>query len=507
MSLKLTRAPRDETEKALLEWKRLDKIVEKGRENSKKQLDAEKNKNTRLNCILRQLSHKKMDWHGVPKPKPLPEIYNVKDFHFDKARHLRCLILDEDVHQGKIAKYLVERASHELYMPCNCEITNDVASFVAKIMKGTKKDGKEFNLLFIPMSIANLFGPHLMRSLFEYGMEIPVVLCAEKALNTHKKQVLDSAHLRITLNRDELESRTSRATRKPWTSFPLPFEKSKVSMLISSWWRPTCERLERNRLKRNRLKAERRKARGNGYLAEKQVEIDETLDGDELYGDDDIRNAFKRSSFGTSSKKLIEQKMAPGSSLPTAADICKRSASFVMRYPRINGLGVHGTIRTYASKQYNISGSVAPALKSRWEAETENNLRNLDALEMARLNSRQGITGVQSKPVMGEKMMQYLKHAKKSTQTAHVKRLQKKSFLLQSKKISNLLPAHGGHNSVSGVGLYHSAKKKREVDKDVVSQYNKMKVIDNACGLQPIHPLKGYAVSWDFQFDKGADQI
>ena len=48
---------------------------------------------------------------------------------------------------------------------------------------------------------------------------------------------------------------------------------------------------------------------------------------------------------------------------------------------------------------------------------------------------------------------------------------------------------------------------KLEVDKDVVSQYNKMKVIDNACGLQPIHPLKGYAVSWDFQFDKGADQI
>ena len=29
-----------------------------------------------------------------------------------------------------------------------------------------------------------------------------------------------------------------------------------------------------------------------------------------------------------------------------------------------------------------------------------------------------------------------------------------------------------------------------------------MKIIDNACGLQPIHPLKGYAVSWDFQFDK-----
>ena len=134
-------------------------------------------------------------------------------------------------------------------MPCKCEITDDVASFVAMIMQGTKEKKIEFNLLFIPMQLTNLFGPHLMRSLFEFGMEIPVVLCTEKKLTRHKQQILDSAHLRITLNRDELESRTSGATRKPWTSYPLPWEKSKVGMLISSWWKPTLERLERHKKK------------------------------------------------------------------------------------------------------------------------------------------------------------------------------------------------------------------------------------------------------------------
>ena len=48
-------------------------------------------------------------------------------------------ILDEDISQAKSAKYLIERASHELYMPCKCEITDDVASFVAMIMQGTKE--------------------------------------------------------------------------------------------------------------------------------------------------------------------------------------------------------------------------------------------------------------------------------------------------------------------------------------------------------------------------------
>ena len=80
--MKLTRTPLDETQKAFLEWKRLEKIEEKGRINSQKQLQAEKGKNTRLNSILRQLSHKKMDWHGVPKPKSLPEIYNVQKFEY-----------------------------------------------------------------------------------------------------------------------------------------------------------------------------------------------------------------------------------------------------------------------------------------------------------------------------------------------------------------------------------------------------------------------------------------
>ena len=56
---------------------------------------------------------------------------------------------------------------------------------------------------------------------------------------------------------------------------------------------PTCERLERNRLKRNRLKAERHKARGNRYLSEKKVDIDEALDGDGLYGNNDIRMHLK----------------------------------------------------------------------------------------------------------------------------------------------------------------------------------------------------------------------
>ena len=90
-----------------------------------------------------------MDWHGVPKPKPLPEIYNVKDFHLTRLV-IYAVLFGRRFASRKIAKYLVERASHELYMPCDCEITDDVASFVAKIMKGTKKDGKEFNLLFIP---------------------------------------------------------------------------------------------------------------------------------------------------------------------------------------------------------------------------------------------------------------------------------------------------------------------------------------------------------------------
>ena len=90
---------------------------------------------------------------------------------------------------------------------------------------------------------------------------------------------------------------------------------------------------------------------------------------------------------------------------------------------------------------------------------------------------------------------------KKALKTAHVKRLQKKSFFFfaQVQKISNLLPAHGGHNSIAGAGLYHSAEEEKEADKELVSEYNKMKIIDNACGLQPIHPLKGYAVSWDFR--------
>ena len=508
--MKLTRTPLDETQKAFLEWKRLEKIEEKGRINSQKQLQAEKGKNTRLNSILRQLSHKKMDWHGVPKPKALPEIYNVQKFEYEKPRELYCLILDEDISQAKSAKYLIERASHELYMPCKCEITDDVASFVAMIMQGTKEKKIEFNLLFIPMQLTNLFGPHLMRSLFEFGMEIPVVLCTEKKLTRHKQQILDSAHLRITLNRDELESRTSGATRKPWTSYPLPWEKSKVGMLISSWWKPTLERLERHKKKRDQLKAVRREKRkakpnnANGFFAAPEGTND--MEDDE--NEDTILNPFDRKSFGVASRKLIEQKMAPGQSVPTAADICKRSASFVMRYPRINGLGVKGTIRTYASKQYDLSGSIAPALKSRWEEEIEQQLRDLDPLEMAKLDSKkQANRNQKNKHVMGKKMMKHLKAAKTKIQTGHVKRLQAKSFLLQSKQIANLLPSHGGHNSLDGVGLRYVKKDVEEESKEPVTQYNKMKTINNACGLQPVHPLKGYAVSWDFQYDKGADQI
>ena len=41
----------------------------------------------------------------------------------------------------------------------------------------------------------------------------------------------------------------------------------------------------------------------------------------------------------------------------------------------------------YASKQYDLSGSIAPALKSRWEEEIEQQLRDLDPLEMAKLDS------------------------------------------------------------------------------------------------------------------------
>jgi hypothetical protein len=506
--LKLTRPPLDETKKAFLEWKRLEKIQDNGRINSQKQLNAEKRKNTRLNSILRQLSHKNIDWHGVPKPKPLPEIYNVKQFEYEKPRELHCLVLDEDITHAKSAKYLIERATHELYMPCICEITDDVASFVAMIMRGTKKDRKEFNLLFIPMELTHLFGPHLMRSLFEFGMEIPVVLCTDKKLTQSKQQILDSAHLRITLNRDELESRTSRATRKPWTSYPLPWEKSKLAMLISSWWKPTLERLERHRNKRDQLKALRRKKQGKrptkndanvlfGVTVDKK---EEEQSEDEDDNGETALNPFNRKSFSVSSRKLIEQKMAPGQAVPTAADLMKRSASFVMLYPRINGLGVNGTIRTYASKQYDLSGSIAPALKFRWEEEMEHQLRDLDPLEMAKLDSHKQVYHNKNKKVsMGKKMMKHLKASKSKIQQAHVKRLQQKSFLIQSRKITKLLPIYGGHNSLDGVGLRHVKKQKENRTKDAIAEYNKMKTINNTCGLQPVHPIKGYAVSWDFQ--------
>ena len=42
--LKLTRPPLDETKKAFLEWKRLEKIQDNGRINSQKQLNSEKKK-------------------------------------------------------------------------------------------------------------------------------------------------------------------------------------------------------------------------------------------------------------------------------------------------------------------------------------------------------------------------------------------------------------------------------------------------------------------------------
>ena len=104
-----------------------------------------------------------------------------------------------------------------------------------------------------------------------------------------------------------------------------------------------------------------------------------------------------------------------------------------MRYPRINGLGVHGTIRTYASKQYNISGSVAPALKSRWEAETENNLRNLDALNgKVEFSARNHWCTKQS--CYGRKMMQYLKHAKKALKLRMLNGCKKNRFCCSQKK-------------------------------------------------------------------------
>ena len=96
-------------------------------------------------------------------------------------------------------------------------------------------------------------------------------------------------------------------------------------------------------------------------------------------------------------------------------------------------------------------------------------------------------------------MMKHLKASKAKIQQAHVKRLQQKSFLLQSKKISKLLPIYGGHNSLDGVGLRHVKKPNENRTKDIIAEYNKMKTINNACGLQPVHPTKGYAVSWDFQ--------
>ena len=90
--MKLTRTPLDETQKAFLEWKRLEKIEEKGRINSQKQLQAEKGKNTRLNSILRQLSHKKMDWHGVPHDL-LQRRASSRRWHLQRtnqARHGQC---------------------------------------------------------------------------------------------------------------------------------------------------------------------------------------------------------------------------------------------------------------------------------------------------------------------------------------------------------------------------------------------------------------------------------
>ena len=127
---------------------------------------------------------------------------------------------------------------------------------------------------------------------------------------------------------------------------------------------------------------------------------------------------------------------------------------------------------------------------------------------MAKLDSnKQANRNQKNKHVMGKKMMKHLKAAKTKIQTGHIKRLQAKSFLLQSKQIANLLPSHGGHNSLDGVGLRYVKKDVEEESKVLVTQYNKMKTINNACGLQPVHPLKGYAVSWDFQYDKGADQI
>ena len=461
----------DKTQKALAEWKRLQALEDKGRLYSQAQMKEEKGKETHLLKTLRQLSRiRGFHWHGVPKIPPLHDKYQVQEFEYERPKTLNALILENRKDCGVAAAYLIKRAAKELYVPCNVETFYEVSGFVAAIMRGVKdKPEQEFNLLFIPMELPHVFGPNLMRSLFEYGMEIPVVLCTAEPPGNVKQQVLDSAHLRRALDRDELESRTSKARRKPWTSLPLPFTKDKLLMLVASWWAPTQNRLKKHRERKAKEKSSK------------------------------VQDPWGRPKR---IKTPVELAMEPGKQPPKAHELMKRSASYVMRYPLINGLGVNGTIRTYSSRQYDLAGSMAPKLKETWEKEMEDKLQafpgeleKLKALGKRRLKV----------PAASKKMMHYLMKSKKKTQEMHTERLRVKSFGKQAKQIGKFLPCYSAHNQAASVGLPYRKTVRKAIKTEYTPQMSKMKSVNNACGYHPVHPLKGYCQSWDFQYDKGAD--
>merc|ERR1711871_364470 len=101
--------------------------------------------------------------------------------------------------------------------------------------------------------------------------------------------------------------------------------------------------------------------------------------------------------------------------------------------------------------------------------------------------------------------MQYLMKSKQRTQESHTERLRIKSFSKQAKKIGRFLPNYGSHNQDLSVGLPDKKTTRIKKQATYTAQMSKMKSVNNACGYHPIHPLKGYCQSWDFQYDKGAD--